>query len=315
MENLSFRTPIKIKPEENKIDFKSKIILFGSCFSENIGNKFRYFKFDEITNPYGVLFNPVAIENAINDCIHCKTYTKKDLFFQNEQWHSYNHHSDFSSMDVNHILSKINGNIQEIHQQLQNTTHLIITLGTAWVYQHIKTDKIVANCHKVPQKEFHKKLLSVNDIRKKLTSIKNNIFSLNPSINIIFTVSPVRHLKDGMVENSISKAHLLTAIHDTLDKNTNYFPSYEIVLDDLRDYRFYEKDMVHPNETAIEYIWNIFKNTWITGKTEKILKEIDVIQKGLLHRPFNPNSDAHKKFKANLLIKIKNLKDSSDIIF
>lgn len=315
MENLSFRTVLKPKPEKNTIDYSSKIVLIGSCFSENIGNKFRYFKFDELTNPYGILFNPIAIETAIKECVVQKKYTKDNLFYHNEQWHSYHHHSDFSGSNASTVLENINTNIQKTHQALQKATHILITLGTTWIYKHIESNKTVANCHKVPQKEFQKKLLSVEEILQSLQNIKKHIQTINPASTIIVTVSPVRHLKDGMLENSLSKAHLLTAIHQVTDLQTYYFPSNEIVLDDLRDYRFYEKDMVHPNEIAIDYIWNIFKNTWISNKTENLQKEIDVVQKGLLHKPFNPNSAAHKSFKEKLTHKIKKLKDSDQINF
>jgi hypothetical protein len=315
LENLSFRTAIKLNPEKNKIDYQSKIILFGSCFSESIGTKFRYFKFNELTNPYGILFNPIAIENAVRECVLQKEYNQQDLFFHNEQWHSYKHHSDFSNADATVVLKKINNRIQETHEQLKNATHLILTLGTAMAYEHLKSKQIVANCHKVPQKKFQKKMLTIEEIVESLQNIKKKIHVINPSITLVLTVSPVRHLKDGMLENSLSKAHLLSAIHQVTDLQTSYFPSNEIILDDLRDYRFYEKDMLHPNEVAIDYIWNIFKNTWISSKTEILQKEIEHIQKGLLHKPFNPSSDAHQLFKEKIAIKIKILKDSYHISF
>tara|TARA_B100000809_G_scaffold193813_1_gene192853 strand:- start:4088 stop:5035 length:948 start_codon:yes stop_codon:yes gene_type:complete len=315
LENLSFRTPIKTNTEKNTIDYSSKIILFGSCFSENIGNKFRYFKFDALTNPYGILFNPIAIENAIRECVAQKEYSKEDLFFYNEQWHSYKHHSDFSNPDYTLVLKNINNRIQETHQQLKSATHLILTLGTAWVYEHLKNKQVVANCHKVPQNEFQKKILTMEEVTGSLQRIKKQIQAINPTTTIVLTVSPVRHLKDGMIENSLSKAHLLSGIHQVTDKETSYFPSHEILLDDLRDYRFYEKDMVHPNEVAIDYIWNVFKNTWISKKTEILQKKIDSIQKALLHKPFNPASEAHKLFKEKLVKKIKSLNESFSISF
>ena len=315
MENSSFRTRIKTNIATNKIDYASKIILFGSCFSENIGEKFRYFKFDARTNPYGILFNPIAIETAINECVAKKTYTKEDLFFHNEQWHSYAHHSDFSATEPEIVLKKINDSIQETHQQLKSATHIILTFGTAWVYEYLESKMTVANCHKVPQKEFKKKLLTIEEITQALQNIKKQVLDIHPEITIILTSSPVRHIKDGIVENALSKAHLLAAIHSATDAQTSYFPSYEIVLDDLRDYRFYEKDMVHPNETAIDYIWSIFKRTWMASKTEKLQKEIDTIQKGLLHKPFNSSSKAHKLFKEQLALKIKTLEEDNHIIF
>lgn len=315
MENKSFRTVIKTTSEKNKIDYASNIVLFGSCFSENIGNKLRYFKFHELTNPYGILFNPIAIETAINECVNNKRYTKDDLFFHHEQWHSFQHHSDFSDTNSEIVLENINTQIAHTHKELKKATHLIITLGTAWIYEHLEKNKIVANCHKVPQKKFLKKLTPIDGIKESLENIKMNLQRINPLITVIFTISPVRHLKDGMIENSLSKAHLLSAVHQVSDSKTFYFPSNEIMLDDLRDYRFYKSDMVHPNETAIDYIWKVFKETWISNQTEKLQKEIVIIQKGLSHKPFNTNSLAHKSFEDNLRLKIKNLKEKYNIIF
>jgi len=310
----NFRTLLKIKGQKNKIDYKSNIVLFGSCFSENIGDKFSYFRFNQLTNPYGILFNPKSIEIAISECVQKKQYTEENLFFFNEQWHSYQHHSDFSNSSLYAILNNINATILVTYEKIKQASHIIITLGTSWVYQTKEKETIVANCHKVPQKQFSKKLLSVPEISKSLDALKKQILKINPSVIIIFTVSPVRHLKDGMIENTLSKAHLLTAIHqETNDLNSFYFPSYEIVLDDLRDYRFYEKDMLHPNETAIDYIWEVFKKTWVHTTTDSLQKEIDIIQKGLKHRPFNPKSISHEKFRNQLQSKIENLKKTHNI--
>jgi lysophospholipase L1-like esterase len=310
MGNSTFRTQYKTKTEKNQIDYSSEILLFGSCFSENIGKKFDYYKFNSTTNPYGILFTPAAIEKAVLECIENKVYKEKDLVFYNELWHSFNHHSDFSGLDKQAVLSKINSSIQKSHEQIKSANYIIITLGTAWVYEAIETKNIVANCHKIPQKKFNKKLLAVDTITKKLENLRNQIKIKNPNAIFIFTVSPVRHLKDGMVENSQSKSHLLTAIHKTIDPQTFYFPSYEIMMDDLRDYRFYKEDMVHPSTIAIDYIWTIFKATWISNKADATLKEIEAIQKGLAHKSFNPDSEQHKKFLMNLKNRIIKLDQS-----
>ena len=305
MENLNFRTQYKAKTEKNQIDYSSELVLFGSCFSENIGRKFDYFKFKSLTNPYGILFNPIAIENAILDCIEKKTYQEKDLIFHNELWHSFKHHSDFSDMDSNVVLDKINTSIRDTHKRLKTASHIIITFGTAWVYDFLEHGKTVANCHKIPQKKFNKKLLSIEEIEQSISTIKKALKKTNPKAIIIITVSPVRHLKDGMIENTLSKSHLLSATHKSLDNSTKYFPSYEVMMDDLRDYRFYSEDMVHPNNLAIKHIWSIFKDSWISQKAQSISKEIEHIQKSIEHKPFNPKSIAHKKFKENLSQKIQ----------
>ena len=316
MSDQNFRTVLKTTEQKNKIDHASNILLFGSCFSENIGQKLAYFKFKEHTNPYGILFNPIAIETTIRECIQKKIYTKNDLFFHNERWHSFQHHSDFSDENPDTILKNINASILEANENLKKASHIIITLGTAWVYEQKSNGIVVANCHKVPQKQFSKKIIPVTGIVQSLQNIQKIISETNPSSTIIFTVSPVRHLKDGMIENSQSKAHLLAAIHETIQQqNSFYFPSYEIMLDDLRDYRFFKRDMLHPNEIAIDYIWEAFKKTWIHSSTEEILKTINTIQKGLTHRPFNPNSEAHQKFLIQLQLKMDTLQKKYKIDF
>ena len=178
------------------------------------------------------------------------------------------------------------------------------------MYQSNETKEIVANCHKIPQREFSKKLLSVTEIEKSIKNIKDTIYNFNSDVHIIFTVSPVRHLKDGMIENTLSKSHLIAAIHNSLDTNTSYFPAYEIMMDDLRDYRFYKEDMLHPNQLAVDYIWENFKKTWIANETEKLQETIDNIQKSLAHKPFNPSSEQHKKFRNKLEKRILELKNN-----
>ncbi|AMC10982.1 GSCFA domain-containing protein [Lutibacter profundi] len=314
---MNFRTNIQLQKERNQIDYNSKLLLIGSCFSENIYHKLNYFKFNAFSNPFGILFNPIAIEALISNAINQKEYTKKDVFQLNERWNCFDAHSNLSSIDKVELLSNLNNAITLTNHQLKKATHIIITLGTSWVYRFIETDTIVGNCHKVPQKKFLKELLSVEEINASLENMCALIKDFNPTINILFTVSPVRHLKDGFVENSVSKAHLLAAIHQLGDKRKQlyYFPSYEIMLDDLRDYRFYTSDMVHPNETAINYIWNQFQKIWIDEKASSIMKEVNTIQKGLGHKPFNPTSKQHQQFLVHLKQQITSLKNNYNITF
>jgi hypothetical protein len=314
---MNFRTNIQLQQEHNQIDYSSKLLLIGSCFSENIYHKLSYFKFNAFSNPFGILFNPVAIENLLTNAINEKIYTEKDIFQLNERWHCFDAHSDVSSSDKDELLGNLNTKIKSTHQQIITSTHLIITLGTAWVYRFIESDNVVGNCHKVPQKKFLKELLSVNEITASLENMCTLVKDLNTSIHIVFTVSPVRHLKDGFVENAQSKAHLLAAIHEIVDKRNQlyYFPSYEIMLDDLRDYRFYNPDMLHPNETAIQYIWKHFLEVWIDEKSVSVMKEVATIQKGLAHKPFNPKSQQHQQFLLDLEQKITSLKNNYSIHF
>ncbi len=307
---MNFRTNIQLQKERNQIDYNSKLLLIGSCFSENIYQKLNYFKFNAFSNPFGILFNPFAIENLITNSINLKEYSENDIFQLNERWHCFDAHSDLSSSNKDELLQNLNTAILATNKQLNEASHIIITLGTSWVYRFIETDATVGNCHKIPQKKFLKELLSVNEITASLENMSTLIKDVNATVNIIFTVSPVRHLKDGFIENSQSKAHLLSAIHQVIDKRNQlyYFPSYEIMLDDLREYRFYNSDMIHPNETAINYIWEHFQQVWIHENTSSIMKEVDSIQKGLAHKPFNPNSEQHQQFLINLNQKIKDLK-------
>lgn len=315
---MNLQTKITLKKEtRNPISYNSKIFLFGSCFSENIGSKIEYFKFENTINPFGILFHPIAIEMLITNIVNEKIYTEKDIFFHNERWHCYEAHSELSNPSKEDLLLKLNAAISTANTQLKEVSHVIITLGTSWAYRLIETDTVVANCHKVPQKKFLKELLLIDEITNSLEAIITLIKSVNNNIEIIFTVSPVRHLKDGFVENMRSKSHLLSAIHQVVAPrdHTHYFPSYEIMMDDLRDYRFYNSDMIHPNETAINYIWEAFKTVWIHEKSTDLMSEIDTIQKGLSHRPFNKNSKQHLLFLENLQLKISALQENHTITF
>lgn len=303
---MKLQTTIPFKPQQhNQIDYNSKIVLIGSCFVENIGNKLDYFKFQNQQNPFGILFHPLAIENIITQAINEKEFVEEDIFFQNEQWHCFEAHSKLSASSKEALLLNLNNQITTTGEQLKQSTHIIITLGTAWVYRNLETDTVVANCHKVPHKQFVKELLSVDEISESIDAITSLIKSVNPEVSIIFTISPVRHLKDGFIENTQSKAHLISAIHQVVEPKNNlyYFPSYEIMMDELRDYRFYAEDMIHPNQTAIDYIWDKFLKIWISKDTHKVMEAVDVVQKGLMHKPFNANSEEHQEF-------LKHLKES-----
>lgn len=307
---MKLQTQIPLKKQQHyQIDYNSKLFLVGSCFSENIGQKLSYYKFQTQQNPLGILFHPKAIENLIEKAVNETVFTETDIFELNERWHSFAAHSNVSTANKILLLENLNNAVQLTTQQITNATHIVITLGTAWVYRHIASDKIVANCHKVPQKHFLKELLSVEEIAESLDSICSLIKVVNPTTSILFTVSPVRHIKDGFVENQRSKSHLIAGIHQIVEprKQLFYFPSYELMMDELRDYRFYKDDMIHPNETAIQYIWEKFLETWFSNDTYDTLKEVEEIQKGLAHKPFNPNSEAHLKFLNKLTDKKKKL--------
>ena len=310
---MQFRTKISIPKSDNPIDYNSKMLSLGSCFAVNMAEKLDCFKFQNTCNPFGILFHPLAIEKLIDYAVSRKQFSEKDVFFHNERWHCFDVHSDWSNSNKEELIVNLNTIVQSTRQQLQEASHIIVTFGTSWVYRNIDTNKIVANCHKVPQKEFSKEILSVETIGKSIQNIIGSIQKINPKVNFIFTVSPVRHLKDGFVENQLSKAHLITAIHQTLQspicnlQSAIYFPSYEIMMDELRDYRFYAEDMIHPSEVAIDYIWQRFSETSISDESHSIMKEVEMIQKGLAHRPFNSNSESHQQFLSKLQDKITKL--------
>ncbi len=312
---MNFRTQIKLQKETNQIDYKSNLLLFGSCFSNNIGDKLNFYKFNTVVNPFGIIFQPSAIEKLILKCLENEPFTKDELIFHNERWHCLDVHSDFSNTDDS-ILTELNTVRKQTKESIINASHIIITLGTSWVYRYLKNNDLVANCHKISQKEFQKELLTVSEITNSLKNISSKIKRLNKNCFVIFTLSPIRHLKDGFIENQQSKAHLLTAIHEVV-RNTEaiYFPSYEIMLDDLRDYRFYKKDMLHPNELAIDYIWNIFSEVWINITSKKTMQQVTEIQNGLNHKPFNENSKLHQEFLRLLQIKMNDLKRDFEIEF
>ncbi|WP_299047166.1 GSCFA domain-containing protein [uncultured Polaribacter sp.] len=314
---MKLQTKIPItKVTHNQIDYTSKILVLGSCFSENIGKKLGYFKFHVTQNPFGILFHPKAIEKVVLNAINTKEYLEKDIFFHQERWHSFFTHSSLSSPNKTKFLSDVNTASQSVFSTLKTANHIIITLGTSWVYRHIESDTIVANCHKIPQKKFLKELLSVPEIIESLDATVQLIKSINTKVTILFTVSPVRHLKDGFIENTQSKAHLIAAIHHLINvrNNIHYFPSYEIMIDELREYRFYAEDMIHPNQIAIHYIWERFAETWFAENTKPILKAVDSIQKGMQHKPFYKDSEEHKQFLQNLEAKKERLQNQFPFI-
>lgn len=305
---LQTQIPLSSQPH-NQIDYSSKLVLFGSCFSENIGDKLTYFKFQSLVNPVGILFHPLAIETLISKAINKNYYTEDELIFQNEQWSCLDAHSKLNDTSKTQLLQRLNTALDQSYNALSESSHVIITLGTAWVYRFLETDKLVANCHKLPQKKFLKELLSLDEINESLNAIVALVRSINPKVSFIFTVSPVRHIKDGFVENTQSKAHLIAAIHQVVDarKQLYYFPSYELMMDELRDYRFYNDDMLHPSSKAINYIWEKFQKVWMTETTINTSKRIGQIQAKKAHRPFNPNSEAHQTFLEKLDFEIKEL--------
>lgn len=312
---MNFRLEFSPQAAERKITHKDKIFLIGSCFSENLGNKLLSHKFHVLQNPYGVLFNPFSIADALAACIENKKIQDKDFFYFNEAYHSWSHHSILSNPNLDNAVSALNLVTEKSHHFLAKADIVIITLGSAFGYEltelagNYREKFIVANNHKAPSSWFTRKLSNKDAIKLALTESIEKLRILNPKLEVIFTVSPVRHLREGFVENNRSKGILLNAVHELCEEMqaVTYFPAYEFVIDDLRDYRFFAEDMVHPNYAATNYVWEKFKDVLFSLDTKKLMSQIEELNIAVAHKPFNPNSEAHKKFKLSQLKKIEDL--------
>ena len=306
---MDFRTKVPIKEGLPKIEHASGVFLIGSCFVENIGDKLEWFKFKNLQNPTGIIFHPSPIRRFFQRISNNENYLEPDVIEFNGGWQSLEAHSDMRRSSKEECLNDLNAALSESRDFIKKASHVIISLGTAWGYIYDGKDTIAANCHKIPQKRFTKELSSVNEVMNDLEVIEHSVSELNENAKIIFTVSPVRHLKDGFSENQHSKAQLISALHKFMDssKSSSYFPSYEIMMDELRDYRFYSEDMLHPNKVAIDYIWNLFSANWMSDKSRNLNSEIDKIQKALSHSPREENSEDHRKFLTKLQGKIEEI--------
>lgn len=306
---MKFQTQVPVKKGGPQIDYHARMVLMGSCFVEHIGEKLGYYQFQQFTNPFGVLFNPIAITGLLERVVNQRWFTKNDLFFSNGRWHSYELHSVCSHADAGLMLEMVNNSMLKLYEELQRASHFVLTLGTSWVYRYLDANSVVANCHKQPQNLFEKELLDIQEIVLQLEKADHLIKSMNPECTVITTVSPVRHIKDGIVANQRSKAHLIAAVHQFLETADawSYFPSYEILMDELRDYRFYADDMIHPSPMAVEVVWLRFLEAWVAPGAHSVMEKTDRIRKGLKHKPFDPEGEAHLKFVNKLKEQINEL--------
>jgi len=307
---MHFRLTFPIQPIEPPIDYRDRLLLMGSCFAEEMGVQLQQHLFRTLVNPHGILYNPLSITQAIHSYLDGKQYTEADLFQHNDLWHSWDHHSRFSALTPAAALQNINTAQTQAAQCLEEAHWLVITLGSAHAYVLKETGQLAGNCHKVPMASFYKKLLTVDEIISALDNMMHRLFFRNRHINILFTISPVRYVRDGVVENNLSKAILLQAVHHLVNKFDRlfYFPAYELVIDDLRDYRFYKDDLVHPNETAIHYVWEQFVNNCIHPDSQQLLRSIHDLNRARQHKPFNPESPQHKQFLQTYARKVEQLK-------
>lgn len=309
---MEFRTIVDLPKRLPAIDHTHKLMLMGSCFSENIGQRLQSGKFDCDVNPFGILYNPLSVAVALRQILSGREYTPVDLVFHGEQHHSYMHHGSFSAGTAEETLRNINRRLREAHERVFRLDYLLITFGTSWIYSLKDGGRVVSNCHKLPAGTFDRRRLSVAEIIGGYTPLLQELQERNPALKIILTVSPIRHLKDGAHENQLSKSTLLLAIaglQELFPQMVFYFPSYEIVMDELRDYRFYGEDMAHPSGTAIQYIWECFARVFFSKETLSILKEIETVLKALKHKPFDECSEGYRRFLKQIVLKIERLKE------
>ena len=316
---MDFQLKIDIKKPEPLIQYPNKILLMGSCFTEHIGKGLADMKFDILQNPNGILFGADAVCNALNSYVRPKLYSETDLFLLNDCWNSWHHHSRFSHPTIHSALEIINKSQLEAHHFLKTTEWLIVTLGSAFTYElsenanksSLNLGDAVANCHRAPADWFQKQLMTIDAIVRSLDETIKHLREFNPSIKIMFTISPVRHIRDGVVENNRSKARLIEAVNQIIANSEGcyYFPAYEIVIDILRDYRFYDIDMVHPNYAATEYVLERFLESCVEDHSLAIAQEVKKIVISSRHRPLQPNTKLHQQFLQQQGVKAKNLMD------
>jgi len=323
---MDFMVNIDFKKPPHQINYENKILLVGSCFTEHIGNSLGELKFSVLQNPNGILFDPFSVSQSLLSYIQNKQYTEKDFFQLNEVWHSWKHHSRFSNINPGEAVRIVNQSQQESHRFLKETSWIIVTLGSSFSYRLTAIAEsaqvpsfggdlgevgAVANCHRAPAQWFYKHLMTIDETIAGLDTCLRQLFQFNSGLNIIFTVSPVRHIRDGVVDNNRSKARLIEAVHHLVNRYENlyYFPAYELVIDVLRDYRFYDTDLVHPNYMATEFVLEKFAEIFIDEPTQSLMQEVKSIMIAKRHKAFQPDTMAHKQFLKTYFEKTKALKE------
>jgi len=295
---MDFRTIVPVQTSDFHLSHADKVVILGSCFAENIGNHLQESGFRVTLNPFGVLYNPASVGMAIQRLWVNQSFREEELVEHEGLFHSFSHHGSFSGVDRNTTLVKINDSFNQAVSSLKDATCLMITFGTAWVYSLPSTDQIVANCHKLPEDSFLRRRLTVEEIEYFYTDLLEILFEAKPDLKVLFTVSPIRHWKDGVHENTLSKSTLHMAIEGLCEsfENVHYFPAYELMMDDLRDYRFYADDMLHPSVVAQRYIWDYFSDTSFSKNTKEVVRQMQQVRKAMLHKPFHPEEEAYKRF-------------------
>lgn len=303
-------TEVNIPKLNRKISYQDVLLFAGSCFADNIGVKFAENKFNAMVNPYGVLYNPISVLQMLKHASGEEVLNNKDLILHDGLWHSFAHHGRFSTAEFTDLEHGIQQNKLELESHFNDTDYLFITWGTSWVYRYLETNRVVANCHKLPAKTFERFRLSTEEIVEKYSAWLLKLKSTHPKLKIVLTVSPVRHLKDTAHGNQLSKSVLILAAESLCEKfaQVTYFPSYEILLDELRDYRFYAVDMTHPNGLAIAYIWEKLSKFWMDKASVQLMPQIQKLVKAASHRPLNIETADHQQFVKSTMDKIKHFK-------
>lgn len=310
---MDFRTTVPVRQMPFLLSHTDRLMVMGSCFAENIGLRMQESGFQVSLNPFGVLYNPASVGMALQRLWSNQPFLDDELVEYEGYFHSFSHHGSFSGKDRKTTLKGINQSFTEAVQALQGATCLLITFGTAWVYALPSTDQIVANCHKLPEENFIRRRLSVDEIVLFYTDLFDLIFELKPDLKVVFTVSPIRHWKDGVHENTLSKSTLHLALEDLCEsfENMSYYPAYELVMDDLRDYRFYAEDMLHPSALAQRYIWDHFSESYFSKPTRETIRQLQQLRKAMMHKPFHPGDEAHIRFAKKNIAAIEMLLSTS----
>jgi hypothetical protein len=305
---MNFRTEITLEPATFRLHHKSKSMLVGSCFSENIGTKLERYRFDVKINSHGIVFNPDSVLTALKEVVLNQPYHQEQLHHNGSHYVSLNHHGRFNHADAEQAITHINQDLEVFHHHLKQCDVLLVTFGSAWAYQWKEDSRIVANCHKIPQKQFEKKLLKHDEIIASWSEFLKELTTFNPKLQIVFSISPVRYWRDGVVENQLSKAQLILAVHELVKQfnHVHYFPAYELVMDDLRDYRFFKEDMLHPNDMATDYVWGKFCGWCMPQQTQQLLLQLEPHLRFLEHRQLHEdaNHDELRQKKEALIARL-----------
>ncbi|MEM6631573.1 MAG: GSCFA domain-containing protein [Bacteroidota bacterium] len=307
MDSSLFRTKFEISELAKKIEYPGNLLAIGSCFADNMALALDLYKFQVLSNPFGIMFNPISCVNTLEYILGSQSFSEEELIFHEERWISLNHPSPFAAVSKKQAAESIEAAIDKGKEFLLNADYLLLTWGTAWVYRWKTSQQVVANCYRLPANQFEKELLSVESIVSRYEKVLNLLFERFPKIQLICTLSPIRHWKDGATHNQVSKSVLRLALYELQQRfeMIYYFPAYELLMDDLRDYRFYAADMLHPSEIAVQYIWERFKASCIHSDCHSIIDQLQKISKGLQHKPRKAQSEGYQKHLKKLIKSIE----------